>query len=196
MTNVRYAKFYRTRDKWGDFSNFVRRPITLDAKVWPSSEHYYQAKKAIHEIDAETIRSLPSPKEAAEMGRTIECRPDWNEHITTLGISPPVQSVRLVKDWFMWQALVAKFTQHEDLKKVLVVDSDDMIIVEHTVNDRYWGDNGDGTGLNMLGNQLMDLRVILGGKHAPILLPVIKTLSPHTAADVVGAQDMMKRDEP
>lgn len=31
-------------------------------------------------------------------------------------------------------------------------------IVEHTVNDSYWGDGGDGSGLNRLGKILMELR--------------------------------------
>ena len=31
-------------------------------------------------------------------------------------------------------------------------------LVEHTRNDSYWGDGGDGTGKNMLGQVLMSLR--------------------------------------
>jgi N-glycosidase YbiA len=30
--------------------------------------------------------------------------------------------------------------------------------VEHTRNDAYWGDGGDGTGKNRLGQLLMELR--------------------------------------
>jgi predicted NAD-dependent protein-ADP-ribosyltransferase YbiA (DUF1768 family) len=34
-------------------------------------------------------------------------------------------------------------------------------IVEHTANDDYWGDGGDGSGRNRLGLLLMELREIL-----------------------------------
>ena len=33
--------------------------------------------------------------------------------------------------------------------------------VEHTENDSYWGDGGDGSGKNMLGQILMDVRELL-----------------------------------
>lgn len=51
----------------------------------------------------------------------------------------------------------AKFTQHDDLKELLL-STDDATLVEHTANDRYWGDGGDGSGRNMLGNILMQIR--------------------------------------
>ena len=37
-----------------------------------------------------------------------------------------------------------------------------MQIVEHTKNDAYWGDGGDGSGRNMLGRILMEVRRRLG----------------------------------
>lgn len=177
---VKYAKFYRLREEWGEFSNFFRRPIELDAKVWPSSEHYYQANKGLDEETIELIRALPTPREAADTGRLIPMRPDWEKPID----SPPIthlNSVKLVKDYVMWRALVAKYTQHDDLKRLLL-STDDAIIVEHTVNDRYWGDNGDGTGFNHLGRQLMDLRVVLGGKRPPIFCPPSKIEECHSMA--------------
>lgn len=54
-----------------------------------------------------------------------------------------------VKDQIMFNCCLAKFTQHEDLKKILL-DTGDATLVEHTTNDRYWGDGGDGTGLYSL----------------------------------------------
>jgi len=38
----------------------------------------------------------------------------------------------------------------------------DSTIVEHTKNDAYWGDGGDGTGKNRLGEILMLVRELLG----------------------------------
>lgn len=177
---VKYAKFYRLREEWGEFSNFFRRPIELDAKVWPSSEHYYQANKGLDEETIELIRALKTPREAADTGRIIPMRPDWETPAT--GPDVPItrlMSVKFVKDMVMWRALVAKFTQHDDLKKLLL-STDDALIVEHTVNDRYWGDNGDGTGFNHLGRQLMDLREVLGGKPSPIVIQLGKLKEAHS----------------
>ena len=60
----------------------------------------------------------------------------------------------------MRDALRAKFTQHPDLKATLLATGA-AEIVEHTANDRYWGDGGDGTGKDRLGELLMELRAAL-----------------------------------
>ena len=57
-------------------------------------------------------------------------------------------------------ALYCKFTQHVTLLKLLV-GTGNALIVEHTANDSYWGDGGDGTGRNMLGVLLVRLRTML-----------------------------------
>jgi N-glycosidase YbiA len=60
----------------------------------------------------------------------------------------------------MRKAVLAKFTQHPQLQQLLLSTGDTMI-VEHTGNDDYWGDGGDGRGKNMLGRILMDIRTQL-----------------------------------
>ena len=84
-----------------------------------------------------------TPMEAANRGgdRSRPMREDWNE----------------VKDRAMYDALMAQVTRHENLNKLLL-ETGDSILVEHTVNDNYWGDGGDGTGENMLGKLLMVVR--------------------------------------
>ena len=62
-----------------------------------------------------------------------------------------------VKDDYMLKALRCKFTQHHDLGKKLV-ETHDKQLVEHTANDSYWGDGGDGSGQNKLGKFLMQVR--------------------------------------
>lgn len=57
----------------------------------------------------------------------------------------------------MRTAVRAKFEQYDDLRDFLLSTADAKII-EHTANDSYWGDGGDGSGRNMLGRILMDLR--------------------------------------
>jgi ribA/ribD-fused uncharacterized protein len=60
----------------------------------------------------------------------------------------------------MMDALRAKFTQDEELKATLL-GTGDAVLVEHTANDSYWGDGGDGGGKNRLGHLLMRLRAEL-----------------------------------
>lgn len=136
-------KFYRVRDPYGVFSNFSPHAILVDGKWWRTSEHYYQAHKFPDEALQEQARHLTSPREVADFGRRkdLPLRPDWDE----------------VKDEVMMTALRAKFTQHADLKAVLLATAGQML-VEHTTNDSYWGDGGDGSGKNMLGQLLVKLR--------------------------------------
>ena len=57
----------------------------------------------------------------------------------------------------MREALLAKFSQHEELTEILL-GTGNAKIVEHTSNDSYWGDGGDGSGKNVLGRLLMEVR--------------------------------------
>ena len=62
-----------------------------------------------------------------------------------------------VKDDIMREALHAKFNQHPGLRSLLL-QTGDAELIEHTKNDRYWADGGDGSGKNRLGHLLMELR--------------------------------------
>jgi ribA/ribD-fused uncharacterized protein len=139
-------KFYATGDPYGEFSNFAAYPIQLHGKTWPTSEHYFQAMKFVGQPDEEEIRSIASPMIAARMGRDRKrpLRRDWEA----------------VKDDIMRAAVLAKFTQHSALRELLL-STGDAPIIEHTTNDRYWGDSGDGSGRNMLGTILMEVRAKL-----------------------------------
>lgn len=141
--------FYSTKGEYGCFSNFSRHPVKIKGETWPTTEHYFQAQKFAgtrHEIE---VRKAHSPKEAANMGRDRKrpLRSDWEK----------------VKDDIMREAVRAKFTQYEQLKKTLL-STGESILVEHTVNDSYWGDGGDGSGKNMLGKILMEIREELKGR--------------------------------
>ena len=70
---------YRVADAHGCFSNFAAYPIELDSKIWPTSEHYFQAQKFLDTEPQERIRLTPSPMIAARLGRDRKARlrPDW-----------------------------------------------------------------------------------------------------------------------
>src|SRR5262245_16180868 len=135
--------FYAAKEPYGEFSNFAPYPITLKGKVWPTSEHYFQAQKFAGTEHEEAIRLTRSPMVAARMGRSRKrpLRPDWES----------------MKDDLLREAVLAKFTQHPNLA-ALLLSTGDARIIEHTAKDSYWGDGGDGSGLNRLGEILMDVR--------------------------------------
>ena len=110
---------------------------------WPTSEHYFQAKKFNSPILQEKIRKINSPMVAAIEGRNREnpLREDWE----------------YVKDDIMRYAVYQKFKQNTMLKELLL-SKDNLPIIEHTNNESYWGDGGDGMGKNKLGQILMEVR--------------------------------------
>ena len=143
MNEKKVINFYSTKDEYGCFSNFSAHKIFLKGKNWKTTEHYFQAQKFVGTSDEEELRLADSPMQVAKMGRDRKrpLRRDWE----------------VVKDDIMREALRAKFTQHEDLR-IILLETDDAELVEHTKNDSYWADGGDGSGLNMLGKLLMELR--------------------------------------
>jgi N-glycosidase YbiA len=143
MSETKIINFYSTRDEYGCFSNFSAHRIFLKDKVWKTSEHYFQAQKFAGTEHEEELRLADSPMTVAKMGRSRKrpLRKDWED----------------VKDEIMLEALRAKFTQHKDLKEILL-GTGEAILVEHTKNDSYWADGGDGSGKNMLGILLMQVR--------------------------------------
>ncbi|MEZ4883141.1 MAG: NADAR family protein [Chitinophagales bacterium] len=143
-------KFYSTADEYGEFSNFADYPIKLKGKIWPTSEHYFQAQKFKGTPYEAKIRKAAKPMLAAQMGRSRKekLRLDWER----------------VKDSVMLDAVRAKFKQHDELKELLL-STGGAKIVEHTANDSYWGDGGDGKGKNRLGQILVLVREELKEKE-------------------------------
>lgn len=139
-------RFYSVADEYGEFSNFAEYPIRVDGATWPTTEHYFQAQKFEDAAYRQRIRRASSPMEAARMGRDrkMKLRRDWES----------------VKVSVMHAALLAKFRQHDALRALLLSTSDAKL-VEHTENDDYWGDGGDGRGRSMLGQLLMRVRETL-----------------------------------
>jgi ribA/ribD-fused uncharacterized protein len=139
----RVIKFYGSTGEYGCFSNFAHYPIRLHGRTWPTVEHFFQAQKFPDTDYEEAIRQARSPAKAKGMGRSRKhrLRRDW-EH---------------VKDGIMREAVVAKFTQHDDTGAILLATGD-AILMEDSPTDAYWGIGAHGGGKNKLGRILMSVR--------------------------------------
>jgi ribA/ribD-fused uncharacterized protein len=138
--------FYKVSDEYGCFSNFSPHGFKLDGVFWKTCEHYFQAQKFVGTEYEMQIRLSLSPMEAAKMGRdrSKPLRQDWEE----------------IKDDVMRKAVMKKFTRHKEIQKVLL-STENKEIIEKTSNDYYWGCGKDGSGKNMLGKILMEVRELL-----------------------------------
>lgn len=158
-------RFYRVQDPYGELSNFAPFPVQLRGRRWPTSEHFFQAQKFAGTEHEEAIRQASSPTVAARMGRSRQrpLRADWEE----------------VKDRLMLEAVRAKLAQHPGVRSLLL-GTGEARLVERTARDSYWGDGGDGTGQNRLGQILMQVRrelrrvelwrkIIAGGQKSWVL---------------------------
>jgi len=140
--------FYRSNEKpYGCFSNLFRRSMLFEGREYPTAEHAYQAGKARKEAVREWILSAPSPSLVAMAAHglyTWDIAPDWSR----------------TKFDRMRDVLRAKFTQHEDLKELLLSTGEARLVevgkTDNVVN-RTWGEV-NGKGLNMLGLLLMEVR--------------------------------------
>lgn len=143
--------FYNLREAYGSFSNFSPHGVELKGRWWSTTEHYFQAQKFAGTAHEEAIQHARTPRQAADMGRDRQrpLRTDWEQ----------------VKDDTMRAAVRQKFTTHKDIQQTLL-DTGDEEIVEHAPSDYYWGIGADGSGKNMLGRILMEVRDQLRNEHA------------------------------
>jgi N-glycosidase YbiA len=165
--NSKIIRFYRERDKFGEWSNFADFPIEDGDITWATSEHKFQADKYIgtDEEQRQKIIVSKSPKDAASLGRdrTRKLRPDWdlpaNIEYTGDNVNLRADWQRFcstdmrVKDYSMIVAVRMKVRQYPKLRAFLLKRLGYLFI--ETKNNSYWADGGNGTGLNMLGKVIM-----------------------------------------
>lgn len=127
------------------FSNFSNHGFVLDGYYWPTSEHYFQAQKFMpHSLEHfHMVRLAKNAREAANFGRDrrFPLRSNWDR----------------VKDIVMKRALVAKFTQNAHIGEILL-STGSKKLVDDSMTDYYWGIGRNKTGLNRLGELLMQVR--------------------------------------
>lgn len=135
--------FYSQNEEYGCFSNFSPHPVYIDNVCYSTTEHYFQSQKFTDEKYRLKIIKAETPSKAATLGRSrsIPLRKDWER----------------IKDGIMLLAVRTKVEQHKDVYDTLM-STGNAVLVEHTKNDSYWGDGGDGSGRNQLGKTLMKVR--------------------------------------
>jgi len=141
-------RFYRANEKpYGAFSNLYRREVRLEGNLFPTAEHAYQAGKARRPEVRDWILAAPSPALLAMAAHGLyqwDIVPDWSR----------------IKFDRMRAVLRAKFTQHADLRDLLLSTGAARLVEAGTVDNavnRLWGEV-NGKGKNMLGVLLMELR--------------------------------------
>lgn len=122
-------------------SNFSDSKITIDGLTFLNAEAAYQSYK---DLSRQKEFTRLDPKTAKRKGKTVNLRPDWED----------------VKDEIMYNVVMAKFNQNEDLKKKLLATGRNFLQEGNYWNDTYWG-VCNGQGRNRLGIILMSVRVSL-----------------------------------
>lgn len=147
-------RFYRASEKpYGAFSNLFRRDIVFEEETFATSEHAYQAGKARKPAVKKWLMEAPSPSLLAMAAHGLyywDVAPGWS--------STKFDRMRAV--------LRVKFTQHDDLRELLLSTGDARLVESATVDNevnRLWGEV-NGVGRNMLGILLMELRDDLRAK--------------------------------
>ncbi len=148
-------RFYRANERpYGAFSNLYRREFEFEDEVFPTAEHAYQAGKARKPEVRAWLMSAPSPALLAMAAHGLYY---WD-------ISPGWSTMKFDR---MKRVLQAKFSQHEDLKRLLLDTGEARLVESATVDsavNRLWGEV-NGVGQNKLGQLLMEVRTGLRGSH-------------------------------
>lgn len=134
-------KFYKTKDPYGYMSNFYRSLIFIFNDYYPTVEHAYQAAKTKNLHEKETIKCADTPRIARNLGQKVSMYDGFDDD----------------KFHIMKECVFAKFSQIEELKQQLLSTGDEFLIEDSPV-DYYWGCGADGSGKNMLGKVLMEVR--------------------------------------
>lgn len=128
------------RGQYSFLSNFSSYKVTYKGITYNNNESAFQAQKTEDDNVKKEFVNLP-PVKAKSKGRRVKLRSDWEK----------------VKDNIMYEIVLAKFQQNEDIKQILLATGDAYLEETNTWKDKYWG-VCNGEGKNMLGKILMCVR--------------------------------------
>lgn len=154
--------FYNKNEPYYEFTNFSPHDVVYAGKRYPTSEHLFQSFKFLDSQPAiaEHIRKCGDRPSAVfdEAHRHQKwVRSDWRQ----VNVEKMEVTLRL------------KFTQHKDLK-ALLLGTGDAELVEDSPKDFFWGIGADGSGRNELGKALERVRDELRHDNKPSRVPPVK----------------------
>ncbi|OKZ73037.1 MAG: hypothetical protein BHV87_11085 [Clostridiales bacterium 36_14] len=149
--------FHNPEEEKGFLSNWYISKFEVAGRVFSSMEQFMMYQKAIcfgDESVAEQILKTDDVARIKELGRMVS---GYNENIWNG-----------MRQLIVYEGLVAKFSQNEELKERLL-QTGDALLVECAVHDRIWGiglsmkderrfDISQWRGKNLLGYALMMVR--------------------------------------
>ena len=144
-----------------EFSNFFPKSVIYNTHFCRTAEHAFQyAKYSYMPANAALITKLqqiaqqildaPTPKIAAEIARNNAALADPSWHQTQA-------SGFTKKEEVMFQVVKDKFTRHQNLQQKLL-QTGNILLVEDSPVDSYWGRGANYQGENKLGRILMKIR--------------------------------------
>ncbi len=151
--------FYQKGAPYYEFTNYyaLPKPVEIDGKKWATTEHYFQAQKYPNTPWLQDkIRAAQTPREAFDIGRD-------NQNAQYKDRNWDVNKYDVMK-----KAVRAKFTQDDNLKKLLIGTGDKILVEDAGANDADWGAGADYNGGNNLGKTLMVIRDELTGKKTTV----------------------------
>lgn len=137
-------KFYRLKEPGGFMSNYWKARMFIYGRWWNWVEAPYQSAKTNVLVEKEAIWKVEKANDARLLGQKVSMVPDWEQ----------------LKRGIMKECCMAKFLQHPELRKQLMKTGSEELIEDSKI-DWFWGCGADGTGQNVLGQVLMEIREYL-----------------------------------
>ncbi len=154
---MRIIGFHNPDEEYGFLSNWSLSNFVAFRIEFSSMEQYMMYQKAVVFKDEEIASQILRTSDVAEiksLGRAVR---NYDDHVWN--------GVRQI---VVYEGLTSKFSQNEDLKRLLK-ETDDAVLAECAVKDRIWGiglsmtdpdrlDRSKWQGQNLLGYALMAVR--------------------------------------
>ena len=142
------VKFWAQRDQYGCFSNFYPCTFVWKGLKFNCSEQAFMWTKATFFHDDEIAKKIlqeTNPMEIKKLGRLVKNFDEtkWAE----------------VRYSYMLDINIEKYRQNIELRNILI-STGDAKIVEDSPFDYIWGIGKDGSGQNLLGKVLMQVRAL------------------------------------
>jgi ribA/ribD-fused uncharacterized protein len=136
--------FYRAAGESGYLSNLFPAEIEFEGKKFATAEHAYQYGKFADKTIADWVMTAPKPHLVAILAHGLF---SWD--VAKGWAAKKVDRMKAV--------VSAKFAQHPELQTKLL-ETHQANLVENSNMDPFWGLGKKGTGKNMLGKILMEVR--------------------------------------